>query len=196
MTVQIAPTRRSGNETRVRIETEALRLFAAKGVDGTSIKDIANAVGVADAALYRHFKSKDAIATTLFRDHYAALAREIHRIGQAEAAFSIMVRQLVDLFCTLFDQNPDAFRFILLNQHGQLSMIAPDENAVSRLRDLMERARLRGEIWMEDADLAAAIALGAVVQPATFKLYGRIPGGLSHYAVTIADAICRALTAP
>ena len=45
---------RDGAATRARIETESLRLFAAKGVDGATIRDISAAVGVADAALYRY----------------------------------------------------------------------------------------------------------------------------------------------
>ena len=41
----------------------------------------------------------------------------------------------------------------------------------------------------------AAIALGAVVQPAIFSLYGRLPGPLSQHAATIADAALRVIGA-
>ena len=185
--------RRGGQATRERIEAEALRLFAGKGFDGTSVKDIAAAVGVADAALYRHFRSKDEIAATLFRTHYAALAAEIDRIGASDVAFGQIVEELVFLFCRLFDEHPDVFRFILMNQHAQLDGISDDENAVERLRMIMERAARREDIASSDADLAAAIALGAVVHPATFKLYGRIGRSLSAHAVEIAAAVKRAL---
>ena len=45
--------KRDSVATRARIEKEALRLFAEKGVDGATIRDLSLAVGVADAALYR-----------------------------------------------------------------------------------------------------------------------------------------------
>ena len=80
---------RNGTATRARIEAEALRLFAAKGVDGTTIRDLALAVGVADAALYRYFASKEEIAAGIFLTHYGALASAIADIGQGAQAFLI-----------------------------------------------------------------------------------------------------------
>lgn len=55
----------------------------------------------------------------------------------------------------------------------------------------MRRAIERGEIAMKDADLAAAAALGAVLKPAVFKLYGRLPGPLSERAEELAAAAAR-----
>ncbi len=185
--------RRSGRDTRQRIETEALRLFALKGVDGTSIRDIALAVGVADAALYRHFKSKDEIAESLFRMHYAKLAKDIAAISSETVDFPTLARRLIGLFCQLFDETPDVFRFLLMNQHAHLQEIDDDENVVRHLHSIMQNARDSGQIGIADADLAAAIALGAVVQPATFKLYGRLPGALWTHAETISKAVIRAL---
>ncbi|MEN4478502.1 helix-turn-helix domain-containing protein [Mycolicibacterium cosmeticum] len=49
--------------TRERILTEAMRLFSAKGFEATSVSQIETAAGLAagSGALYRHFKSKDAL---------------------------------------------------------------------------------------------------------------------------------------
>lgn len=47
--------------TKQRITEEALILFAEKGYKGTSVKNIADAVGIKDASLYNHFKSKQEI---------------------------------------------------------------------------------------------------------------------------------------
>jgi AcrR family transcriptional regulator len=44
---------------------EAAKLFAAKGYDGTSIRDIARAVGVAQASLYHFFADKREIHSTV-----------------------------------------------------------------------------------------------------------------------------------
>lgn len=48
-------------ETRERILQTALALFAEKGYAGTSMSDIAGALGLSKAALYRHYESKQAI---------------------------------------------------------------------------------------------------------------------------------------
>ena len=44
--------------TKEKITEAALTLFAEKGYKGTSVKNIADAVGIKDASLYNHFKSK------------------------------------------------------------------------------------------------------------------------------------------
>ena len=50
-------------DTRERILTVAARLFSEKGFNATSIRDIANELGVTKAALYYHFTSKEEILT-------------------------------------------------------------------------------------------------------------------------------------
>lgn len=52
-------------KTRERIVEEALTLFSRKGFAGTSVKDIAQAVGIKDASLYKHFKGKQDIFDTI-----------------------------------------------------------------------------------------------------------------------------------
>ncbi|MDD4370209.1 MAG: TetR/AcrR family transcriptional regulator [Anaerostipes sp.] len=51
--------------TKERIIDEALSLFSVKGYKGTSVKNIADAVGIKDSSLYKHFKSKQQILDTI-----------------------------------------------------------------------------------------------------------------------------------
>jgi AcrR family transcriptional regulator len=187
------PRARNAKATRARIEAEALRLFAAKGVDGTTIRDLAQAVGVADAALYRYYASKEEIAGGLFLAHYGALAKAIAEIGARDNGFMAKVTALVELLCGLFDDQPDVFSFILLNQHAHLRYVSDEANAVIALRRIMSEAYQAGHIGLDDADLAAAMALGAVLQPCVFKLYGRLPGPMRDRAAALTVAALRVL---
>lgn len=47
--------------TKEKIANEALTLFSQKGYNGTSVKDIAHAVGIKDSSLYKHYRSKNEI---------------------------------------------------------------------------------------------------------------------------------------
>ncbi|WP_303871089.1 TetR/AcrR family transcriptional regulator [Acetobacterium wieringae] len=51
--------------TREIILEEALNLFAVKGYQSVTVKEIAHAVGIKDSSLYKHFDSKQAIYDTL-----------------------------------------------------------------------------------------------------------------------------------
>jgi AcrR family transcriptional regulator len=55
-------------DTRHRIQQVALELFAEYGYDKTSLREIAERLGVTKAALYYHFKSKEAIIASVFED--------------------------------------------------------------------------------------------------------------------------------
>lgn len=66
--------------TKERITEEALTLFSTKGYKGTSVKDIAEAVGIKDASLYKHFKSKQEIfdsIVALISDHISGLSKQL-----------------------------------------------------------------------------------------------------------------------
>jgi AcrR family transcriptional regulator len=67
----VSPAARS---TRDRILDVALDLFTAKGFDGTSLREIAEELGVTKAALYYHFASKD--------DILMALHMRLHELGK------------------------------------------------------------------------------------------------------------------
>ena len=54
-------TRMTGDERKMSIISCCIPLFAKKGFEGTTTKDIAEASQVSEALLYRHFKSKDDI---------------------------------------------------------------------------------------------------------------------------------------
>jgi len=54
--------------TKQRILYEALTLFSTNGFDGVSVKEIADAVGIKDSSLYKHFKSKQEIFDILLEE--------------------------------------------------------------------------------------------------------------------------------
>lgn len=61
--------------TKERIIDEALTLFAVKGYQGTSVKNIADAVGIKDSSLYKHFKSKKEIFDTIVQEMSVRMER-------------------------------------------------------------------------------------------------------------------------
>jgi len=60
-------------DTRARIKAVALELFTEHGYENTSLREIAERLGVTKAALYYHFKSKDEIVDSLVADQGEAI---------------------------------------------------------------------------------------------------------------------------
>jgi AcrR family transcriptional regulator len=65
---KIIHKRKGGIETRRRILETAADLFARKGVDSVSLREIAQAAGIRESSLYNHFDGKTGILETLFED--------------------------------------------------------------------------------------------------------------------------------
>ncbi|WP_030435806.1 TetR/AcrR family transcriptional regulator [Actinoplanes subtropicus] len=57
--------RRDGAETRALARRTALRLFTEQGYEATSLRQIADELGINKASLYYHFDSKEAILRSL-----------------------------------------------------------------------------------------------------------------------------------
>jgi AcrR family transcriptional regulator len=62
----MAQTRPTASAAKAAIMIQALKLFASPGVEAVSVRDIAAASGFSNPALFRHFSSKEALATALF----------------------------------------------------------------------------------------------------------------------------------
>ena len=72
------PFNTDGRQTRQAILDASLALFAEHGFNGTSLRDIARAVGVRESAFYNYFPGKDAIFTGILD------AAKEHRAQQLE----------------------------------------------------------------------------------------------------------------
>ena len=62
-----------GQTARARIQEVALELFIEEGYDKTSLREIAERLGVTKAALYYHFPTKEDIVSSMVEDRMAKL---------------------------------------------------------------------------------------------------------------------------
>ena len=176
-------------ETKARVERAALTLFVARGVTETTTREIAMAASIAEGTIYRHFPSKEQLALDLFLRHHRALAEALAGAAQQAQGLRAQIDAIVRCYCEWADDDWTLFAYHLLTQHMFLAMVPEGTpNPVDVLRGVIVQAMEAGEIPSRDADLAAAAAIGTVMQPATYKLYGRFEGPLSAHANFFAEA--------
>ena len=180
--------------TQERIDRAALGLFAGKGIERATINDIAAAAKIAEGTIYRHYASKDELVWRLFSANYRDLAERLDGLQSRVRDLRGKLAVMVEAFCRLFDSDPDMFSFLLLVQHGQLPRVAPEmKTPVKVVATAIERAIQRGEIAKQDPELATAMVFGLVLQPAVFKVYGRIDRSMTELAPELTEACWRAL---
>jgi AcrR family transcriptional regulator len=123
-------------DTRSRLLQLALKLFAEQGYEKTSLREIAEQLGVTKAALYYYFKSKEDIVRSLVEDYVAemdaliAWAKTQPRSPDTRAE---IVRRYLHIMAT----GAEVFRMLHQNQA-----------AVSGLANAKER----GELFRERID--------------------------------------------
>ncbi len=179
-----------------KVDRAAIELFAARGVDGVSIADIALDAGISQGALYRYYRSKDEMAARLFTDAYRRTGAELAAIGAAQHGFAARIGAMVAHFCALYDADPALFRFMLIAQHDLLPGIDDAGAApVAAIETAIADAVSNREVGAVDIALAAAAVMGIVLQSALFQLYGRIAGPLSPRAPALSRAAIAAVAA-
>ncbi|WP_431985789.1 TetR/AcrR family transcriptional regulator [Streptomyces griseoflavus] len=105
---------REGPSTRELILREATALFAARGPEGTSLRDIAARVGIDVSSLHHHFPAKDALYDACFeRVHEAeraALAPLVAELRRAAAAgrppLAAALSALAEGFVDFLEEHP------------------------------------------------------------------------------------------
>jgi AcrR family transcriptional regulator len=88
-------------ETRSRILHAAEQLFAQRGFDGTTTRDLAQTVGVAEGTLFRHFPNKKAILTEVVTQGWVEiltdLLTELSEMGSYKAVAKVLQHRMLNL---------------------------------------------------------------------------------------------------
>jgi AcrR family transcriptional regulator len=112
-----APAADSAPTTRERIPIVALQLFAEKGYEATSMREIAEQLGITKPALYYHFDSKEAIVRELLRELLGQVAELVSWV-QGQKVTPRLRRDVLLRWSDIMQANGLAlFRFMMANRH-------------------------------------------------------------------------------
>jgi AcrR family transcriptional regulator len=167
-------------EKREQILAAATRLFGEKGIDGTSLTDIAGAARVPLPSIYDYFEDKRALVLQVPQDHFAALYRKTEPLllkgGDA-------VEQLRITFLTNFEYisaNPNWGRAFFLEIWPSVVAAEPQirkavDKYALRYVQLIKQA-IRAGTYRNNLDPYVAMSLlmgGMCHVTAVWLLYGR-----------------------
>lgn len=167
MTVDSPPApvrkpRADAERNRMRL-LEAARAAFASGGTGASLEDIARSAGVGIGTLYRHFPTRDALVSEVYRNEAAKLADAARQLANGLPPLDALRRWLL-LFVDYLSTKlilAEALRTMMCDT-SELTK-ASVEQLTASMRLLMDGARASGEIAAGDTDpLDLLRALGGV----------------------------------
>ncbi|MEV4258343.1 helix-turn-helix domain-containing protein [Spirillospora sp. NPDC049652] len=122
-------------DTREQIRRVALELFAEQGYEKTSLREIAERLGVTKAALYYHFKTKEDIIASLFEEFGEKVDELVAWAGTEPMTREHRVAVLERYADLLRGPAGDLMRFMSQNQQ-EIRDLKPGEGARARFRAL------------------------------------------------------------
>src|SRR6266542_7049631 len=85
------PSRLSSEDRRRAIVDAVKGVFADKGFDGTTTRELANAAGVSEALLYKHFPNKEALYAAMQHSCSRAQGPRMAELKALEPSTSTLV---------------------------------------------------------------------------------------------------------
>ena len=172
--------------TKAKIERAAVTLFADRGIDGVSTKQIAAKAGVSEGAIYRHFSSKEELSRALMLTIHERLTEMIRAASVDHDNITEQVRFIVRHYCRIADEDWTLFQYHILHLHHfpRLSdgpLDSPPDSPLSAAENILSEAMARKDIPASEPNILAAMALGVVLQAAQAKVFGYIGGPLSGH---------------
>ena len=176
----IVRCRMSREERRRQLIRVAVRFFSEFGFQGASTKSIAEAAGVTEAIIYRHFSTKEQLYSAILEHKLEQSGTqewidELHKLAEAnrdEELFRSVARKILDAY----EKDPDFQRlmFRAAIENHDFSMLSHEKVGLPVyvfLRDYIARRQKEGAFRKCDPGVAV---LALVALPSYFGIVSRI----------------------
>jgi AcrR family transcriptional regulator len=180
-----------------QIETAATALFKERGFAATSMRDLANEVGIEAASIYSHVRSKEellqSICFKMAQDFFEVLENQQSR----ELSFAQRLREIIGAHVVITTRNVAA-SVVFQQEWRHLSepylthFLALREQYEQRIRDIIRHGAESGEFVATDAKFVTRTLLSSLNWiPQWYQLDGELAP--ADIARNIADLFLRGL---
>jgi TetR/AcrR family transcriptional regulator len=168
-------TVRPETDTRSAILAAARCVFARRGLDGTSVREVAEAAKVNNAMIYYHFKDKVGLYRSVLADSFTAFDRlwehEIFRTSaSARAKVQLYVEELIR-----FQHSNEELRRILSMEFAScgknVTWLADNffNRSHEKLVAILKEGMKKGELKKVDPSMAIATLAGMIIHSFIMK---------------------------
>ena len=156
-----ASRRPSGNDTRDRILSAALARFAVESYRGSSVRDLADDVGVTQPVLYYHYGSKDGILSALIEPLMAAGEDLLAELARSELPPASLIERALEGYYDMIVEHLAVFQLVETDRS-----VRSHPDAGHRLADQASRfLALVAHNGASGDRVRAAAAIGAIRRP-------------------------------
>lgn len=195
-------TTTKGERARSQILDAAERLFAARGVHGTSVRDVAGELSIPTASLLHHFPRKERLYGAVLQRIAEQLAEVLERGTEGAGDHATKLRRLTRRFWRWSQARPDHCVLLLrdmldrgasLEEHRRLPLQPVIERFAAFLREGQAAGAFRPvDPVMFVVHLAGSVSYFGVALPVLSRVVGRAPQTLvRNYRRDLEDLVER-----
>ena len=183
--------RRTRKNKREALVGAAIRLVAQKGTKAASVRQIAEAAGVSEAAVYRHFSSKEDLFFQVYCQIVDDMAVSKEDILGSGEPMHLRIGGWVRVTYDFFDKFPDAFTFVLLTPHNfeERDGVEITTRQGAMFMAMLDRDMKEGLLPSFQLDLAMAMFTGVMLNVPRLINEGALAAPASQYADRVVEAI-------
>lgn len=175
-------------DTKERVLSAALEVFAERGYHAATVEEIAERAGMTKGAVYYWFRDKEDLASDLQREVWTTIATEAQRALDPDAGAVDNLKLAFRGYLLSLDDSAQA-RFFLRDCWAVASLDAANreqlEMGVGLVQQLVEDGIRRGDIVDVDAETFTRVLLGAFAE-ATLHVLNK---GHSEQAVEVVERL-------
>jgi AcrR family transcriptional regulator len=148
---------------REQLLDAALKAFAARGVDGASVKDVAEAARVTPGLLYRYFDSKETLVKTLLAERgFLPQLRDLLTADHGPRPATEVLTELLGAFDGLLADNADLMAVFFSATQARAALTELVQEGQRLIGDFLATRVATGELRPHDTETAAKTLFAAV----------------------------------
>lgn len=166
---------------RIDIREAALRLFAQSGYDGTSVQQVADAVGISKQLLLYHYPSKEALRSAVIAIIGESWTLLLPRLLEAMTSGDDRVGPIVDELQTFLESRRDIARVVMLELINDTGPVAVGIETEVRpwmqvAAETIRRKQADGTFYADVDPEAFVVQLGVLLLATIALMHVSVPG--------------------
>ncbi|WP_255557298.1 TetR/AcrR family transcriptional regulator [Paeniglutamicibacter sp. Y32M11] len=171
-------TRMTGVQRRLQLMDISRQLFSSRGVDGTTIEEIARSAGVSKPIVYEHFGSKEALYMEVVTNEYRELLARITESLSGEDTSRVLLEKAALAILTYIEDNTAGFRILVRDAPpsepgGTYATLL--SKVTEQVEEILADEFTQRGFSAEDSSIYAQMLVGMVAMTAQWWLDARVP---------------------
>ena len=172
-------------KTRQKLVDIARQLFAKKGIEGTTMNDIAVASGKGRRTLYTYFKSKEDVYYAVIESELERLSDKLDEVAAKKTSPQDKIIELIYTHLSMIKETvvrngnlrAEFFRNIWMVEKVRKKF---DEDEIELFRKVYADGKAEGEFDIDNIDLVADITHYCIKGLEVLYIYGRLGHGMTE----------------